>query len=128
MRVSHTPTAVFDDPNLVSVGGLVPVVALAERCGLPELVSGRVAMPGASGTNAAAKVGAPSYWQLMSASCSTPSRPTAYGRVGVHIALYEPAADTAVSSPALGSTRYRSAISLGVSSANSSETSSSTTR
>ncbi len=58
MRVSHTPTAVFDDPNLVSVGGLAPVVALAERCGLPELVSGRVAMPGASGTNAAAKVGA----------------------------------------------------------------------
>jgi len=40
VRLSHTlaqTSAVFDDPNLVSYGGLVPVVALAERAGLPEL-------------------------------------------------------------------------------------------
>ena len=38
MRLSHTPartSAVFDDPNLVSHAGLVPVMALAERAGLP---------------------------------------------------------------------------------------------
>ena len=30
--------ASFDDPNLVSLAGLVPVMALAERCGLADLV------------------------------------------------------------------------------------------
>ena len=44
MRVSHAPgrvSAVFDDPNLVSCGGLAPVVALAQRCGLADLVADR---------------------------------------------------------------------------------------
>ena len=34
MRLSHIPartSAAFDDPNLVSHGGLLPVMALAER-------------------------------------------------------------------------------------------------
>jgi hypothetical protein len=38
VRLSHTPartSAVFDGPNLVSHAGLVPVMALAERAGLP---------------------------------------------------------------------------------------------
>ena len=37
MKLSHTLTrtsAVFDDPNLVSPAGLVPVLALADRAGL----------------------------------------------------------------------------------------------
>ena len=37
MRLSHDPGkthASFDDPNLVSRAGLVPVMALAERAGL----------------------------------------------------------------------------------------------
>jgi hypothetical protein len=34
MRASHTVTPVFDDPNLVSAGGLVPVLRLAESAGL----------------------------------------------------------------------------------------------
>ena len=37
MRLSHDPArthASFDDPNLVSRAGLVPVMALAQRCGL----------------------------------------------------------------------------------------------
>jgi hypothetical protein len=29
----------FDDPNLIADGGLVPVVALAEQIGLPERAS-----------------------------------------------------------------------------------------
>ena len=42
MRLSHglaRTRAVFDDPNLVSHGGLLPVMALAERAGLPELLA-----------------------------------------------------------------------------------------
>jgi hypothetical protein len=45
VRLSHTiarTIAVFDDPDLVSYGGLVLVVALAERGGLPELLAERV--------------------------------------------------------------------------------------
>ena len=35
-------TAVFDDGNLVSFAGLAPVLVLAERAGLSELVAERV--------------------------------------------------------------------------------------
>src|SRR5436309_60991 len=42
MQVSHSVSAVFDDPNLVSAAGLVPVLALAERAGLHRLVAGHV--------------------------------------------------------------------------------------
>jgi hypothetical protein len=54
---SPSRRAVFDDPNLVSHGGLVPVVALAERCGLPELLAEHVRPGGECGVNAPAKVG-----------------------------------------------------------------------
>jgi hypothetical protein len=37
-------TPLFDDENLVSFAGLVPVMALAERAGLSELISGKVAI------------------------------------------------------------------------------------
>jgi hypothetical protein len=60
MRLSHTPArtrAVFDDPNLVSHGGLVPVTALAERAGLPGLLAEHVRPGGGCGVNAPAKVG-----------------------------------------------------------------------
>src|ERR1700684_801466 len=60
VRLSHTPartSAVFDDPNLVSHGGVVPVMALAERAGLPELLAEHVRPGGECGVNAAAKVG-----------------------------------------------------------------------
>jgi hypothetical protein len=35
-------TPVFDDGNLVSVAGLVPVMGLAERAGLSELIASKV--------------------------------------------------------------------------------------
>jgi len=60
VRLSHTLArtgAVFDDPNLVSHGGLVPVTALAERAGLPELLAGHVRPGGECGVNASLKVG-----------------------------------------------------------------------
>jgi Transposase DDE domain group 1 len=59
VRLSHIPartSAVFDDPNLVSHGGLVPVMALAERAGLPELLAEHVRPGGACGANAPLKV------------------------------------------------------------------------
>ena len=46
VQVSHnfTPdSAVFDDDNLVSLAGLVPVMALAEQTGLSELLADKVA-------------------------------------------------------------------------------------
>jgi hypothetical protein len=48
---------VFDDPNLVSHGGLVPVMALAERAGLPELLAEHVRPGGECGVNAPLKAG-----------------------------------------------------------------------
>ena len=59
MRLSHSPgrtRASFDDPNLVSHGGLVPVMALAER-GLPGLLAQHVRPGGECGVNAPLKVG-----------------------------------------------------------------------
>jgi hypothetical protein len=48
--------ASFDDGNLVSHAGLVPVIALAERAGLPDLVAGHVRPGGECGPNARLKV------------------------------------------------------------------------
>jgi hypothetical protein len=58
--LSHIPArtdAVLDDPNLVSHGGLVPVMALAERAGLPELLAEHVRPGGGCGANAPLKAG-----------------------------------------------------------------------
>jgi hypothetical protein len=48
--------ASFDDPNLVSHAGLVPVMALAERAGLGDLVAEHVRPGGECGVNAHLKV------------------------------------------------------------------------
>ena len=62
MQLSHAAAAVdvvFDDPNLIADAGLVPVMALAEQIGLPELVAEHVAIVGAAnsaGANPTAKV------------------------------------------------------------------------
>ena len=59
MRLLHNLArthASFDDPNLVSHAGLVPVMALAQRAGLADLVAEHV-RPGAEcGVNAELKV------------------------------------------------------------------------
>jgi hypothetical protein len=60
MRLSHDPLkthASFDDPNLVSRAGLVPVMALAERCGLAALARQHVRIASRTGVNADLKVG-----------------------------------------------------------------------
>lgn len=62
MQSSHTATAVdiaFDDPNLIADAGLVPVLALAEQVGLPDLVDQHLVITGAAnsaGANPVAKV------------------------------------------------------------------------
>jgi hypothetical protein len=48
--------ASFDDPHLVSRAGLVPVMALAQRAGLADLVRGHVRPGGPCGVNADLKV------------------------------------------------------------------------
>ncbi|MFF1870527.1 hypothetical protein [Kitasatospora herbaricolor] len=40
-------SAVFDEPNLIADAGLVPLIRLAERVGLPALVGDRLHMEGA---------------------------------------------------------------------------------
>ncbi|MCX4902249.1 transposase (plasmid) [Streptomyces sp. NBC_00257] len=62
MQVSHTRAAVsaaFDDANLIAHAGLVPVMRLAERYGLPRLVRENVRLTGTkngAGASAYAKV------------------------------------------------------------------------
>ena len=59
MRLLHSLAkthASFDDPNLVSHAGLVPVMTLAERAGLADLVAEHVAPGGECGVNAHLKV------------------------------------------------------------------------
>ncbi len=60
MRLLHDLAkthASFDDSNLVSRAGLVPVMALAERCGLADLAGEHVRLASRSGVNAHLKVG-----------------------------------------------------------------------
>ena len=48
MQLCHTPrmaSAVFDDPNLVSSAGLVPVVSLARSAGLQEIADRHLSVP-----------------------------------------------------------------------------------
>ncbi len=59
MQLSHTlraGSAVFDDPNLVSAAGLVPVLQLADRAGLRDLASRQLSVPSHEGANAGLKV------------------------------------------------------------------------
>ena len=59
MQVKHSNRSVsasFDDPNLVSSAGLVPVMVLAAKTGLRGLVDEWVKLPGYFGANAGLKV------------------------------------------------------------------------
>jgi hypothetical protein len=59
MRLSHTfarMSVAFDDPNLVSPAGLVPVLGLAQRAGLADLADAHLSVPTDKGANAGLKV------------------------------------------------------------------------
>ena len=52
MKLSHTPAATstaFDDPNLVSSAGLVPILTLADSADLRTLAQGHLSVPGDKG-------------------------------------------------------------------------------
>ena len=48
MQALHKVDAVFDDPNLIGSAGLVPVMRLADRAGLHELLQERLSVPSAN--------------------------------------------------------------------------------
>src|SRR3954469_20301233 len=59
MQLSHTRpviSAVFDEPNLVSSAGLVPVMALARKARLRELADERLTVPTDKGANPGVKL------------------------------------------------------------------------
>ena len=59
MQLSHirpVVSASFDDPNLVSAAGLVPLMALAREAGLRELADDRLSVPTDKGAHAGLKV------------------------------------------------------------------------
>ena len=59
MRLSHTRpvvAATFDEPNLVSAAGLVPVMRLAQAAGLDRLAGGLLSVPTDKGANPGGKV------------------------------------------------------------------------
>src|SRR6187431_2155618 len=59
MQLSHTRpvrSAVFDDPNLVSSAGLVPMLVLARSAGLSRLADDHLSVPTDKGANAGLKV------------------------------------------------------------------------
>jgi hypothetical protein len=59
MRLCHTfswSSVRFDEPNLVSCAGLMPVLALAERAGLWRLGEEQLSVPTDRGANGGAKI------------------------------------------------------------------------
>src|SRR4051794_41933288 len=59
MQLSHirpVVSATFDEPNLVSAAGLVPLMALADKAGLRGLAQERVSVPTDKGANAGLKL------------------------------------------------------------------------
>jgi hypothetical protein len=68
MQLSHTRPVVsasFDEPNLVSAAGLVPLMALAGQAGLRDLADERLSVPTDKGAHAGLKVS--SIFYLMAA-------------------------------------------------------------
>lgn len=58
MQIKHAPaavSAVFDDPNLVSAAGLVPVLGLARAAEQDQLAQSRMTVPTDKGANAGSK-------------------------------------------------------------------------
>ena len=55
-HASTTASASFDDPNLVSSAGLVPIMALAEKAGLRRLAQKWLSVPTDKGANVGLKV------------------------------------------------------------------------
>jgi len=66
VQASHKVSAVFDDPNLIGSAGLVPVMRLAEKAGLQDLLKEHLSVPSA---NAGVKAAAVVAGMLVGADC-----------------------------------------------------------
>jgi hypothetical protein len=76
MQIFHTPaavSAVFDDPNLITYAGLVPVMPLAEPCNLSALVTEQVKLPGATSVDIIG-VDSPPEWRKVRCDPKTARR------------------------------------------------------
>lgn len=72
MQLSHARpvrSILFDDPNLVSSAGLVPLMALAESAGLRTLAGAHLSVPTDKGANAGLKVASLVAGMLAGADC-----------------------------------------------------------
>jgi hypothetical protein len=72
VRLLHASSRVdvsFDEPNLVSAAGLMPVMRLAASAGLWRLVGQRLRLAGAGGANPAGKIAAIVAGMLVGADC-----------------------------------------------------------
>jgi hypothetical protein len=72
VRLSHAAAkthVVFDDEHVIAHGGLVSVMRLAERCGLPELVAEHVQVLDRLGVHASVKVSSVVAGMVAGADC-----------------------------------------------------------
>ncbi len=72
MRLSHSPrvaAATFDEPNLVSSAGLVPVMRLASEAGLDALAEDLLTVPTDRGANSGGKITALVAGMVAGADC-----------------------------------------------------------
>jgi hypothetical protein len=85
MQLSHTrPVAAarFDDPNLVSYARLVPMMALAEQSGLPELTGEHLSVPTDKGANAGRMIGSMVAGMIAGADSISDLNRVRHGAVG----------------------------------------------
>ena len=94
MQLSHmrpVAGAVFDEPNLVSGAGLVPVAALARDAGLRALVDEHLSVPTDKGANAGLKVGSLVAGMVAGADCIDDMALLRHGAMGtIFDACYAP--------------------------------------
>ena len=94
MQLSHSPaatSAVFDEPNLVSAAGLVPVLRLARSAGLHMLADKQLRVPSDKGANAGLKVAALVAGMVVGADSIEDMRLLRHGAMGrVFTGCYAP--------------------------------------
>jgi hypothetical protein len=93
---SSSLSAGFDNPNLVSTGGLVPVLALAKRAGLRRLTDEYLTVPTDKGAHAGSKVGALVAGMNAGADSIEDMNPLRHGGMaGLFAGTYAPSTRTA---------------------------------
>jgi len=76
VQASHGVSTIFDDPNLIGSAGLIPVMRLAERAGLHDLLHEHLTVPSPNAPVKAASVlncSSDSPWRASAAVFPQPS-------------------------------------------------------